>query len=374
MLSIPTKKEVQRLIADLENPYPADNLILNYRDFLKIRDYLHYYQFNPVVFDHLLHIAINEWKYEKRISRLSLLQTIRRYYYTSCGKYPYNKKTDKLGSYPFSVETRTQLFALFKKTFEQAEYISANQLEDARAAINTTLVNIELTDKAVKWYCIYAFHSTLILNRTLRYPVKSEIISAWAKENYKNDNIRARRPEVLGWIIDQDPHFEVDKSTLLDDFEHLNETEYRVLINQKSYDQLSYSEKPENAKRPEFKPAFRFYGIPMNGYSEHYAHHIGAIQEFRQVFYKNIDTIQKITMIWGIAYSRLDNKIKTGLLKKYYCKDTYHTLLKICIKTKNVELLKWISEQTFEKIKPKRKRKNRQSIEDSSYPEENYPF
>lgn len=68
------KIELQRAIIELEKPYPKDDLILSYPDFIKVWDYLIHYQFNPVVFENLVNLANDFWNSEKRISRLSMLQ------------------------------------------------------------------------------------------------------------------------------------------------------------------------------------------------------------------------------------------------------------------------------------------------------------
>ena len=74
------KIELQRAILQIDNPYPKDDFIVSYSDFLKARDYLGYYKFNPVVFNHLVMITNNEWATEKRISRLSLILKVKQYY------------------------------------------------------------------------------------------------------------------------------------------------------------------------------------------------------------------------------------------------------------------------------------------------------
>ena len=36
--------QIQKAILNLENPYPNDNLITGYKDFLKVRDFLPFYK------------------------------------------------------------------------------------------------------------------------------------------------------------------------------------------------------------------------------------------------------------------------------------------------------------------------------------------
>jgi hypothetical protein len=72
---------------------------------------------------------------------------------------------------------------------------------------------------------------------------------------------------------------------------------------------------------------------------------IPDFEKMSQEFYSQIELFKMKTMIWGIAYSRLDNNSKTSLFKKYYCAETYHSLFKASKKIKNVEILKWLLEQ-----------------------------
>jgi hypothetical protein len=72
-----------------------------------------------------------------------------------------------------------------------------------------------------------------------------------------------------------------------------------------------------------------------------------AIPDFdkmRTVFLSSLDNNLKLTMIWGIAYSRIHNDLKTSLFKKYFCPDTLYSLIKIGKRTKNARLLKWLLE------------------------------
>jgi hypothetical protein len=166
----------------LEKPYPKGDLILSYSDFLKVRDYLSYYQFNPDIFDNLINLANDIWNTEKRISRLSLLQKIKQYLHHDTTRDYYSRNTKP--NFQLNVETRKLLFNLFRKTFEEKNYISHKQLDEARKICNNVLINLELTPIEEEWLCSNIFVSELILNRVLRYPIKSEVISNWAKSNF----------------------------------------------------------------------------------------------------------------------------------------------------------------------------------------------
>lgn len=359
--------EIQRAITEIENPYPKDNLISSYADFLKVRDYLSHYQFNPVVFGKLLDLAIDEWNTDKRISRLSLLLKIKQYFYISQletvrGYYIRNTKANFI----LSAETRNKMFVLFRKTFEESEYLRDKQLDEARKFCNYILINLELTSAEEAWLCANSTNSQLILNRVLRYPAKSEVISIWAKNNLLNDDYRARRAELLSWIINQEPNFEIDYQTLINDFEYLNQCDFQAIqnYNDETYanevlerelreylptkihygylDNTAYEERVD-LSIPELNISKRPYKVPID--LSNFPISIPNFEALRQDFLTNLPTHQKLTMIWAIGYSRIGNDVKYSLLKKYYNIHTHFSMYKVCIRTKNIELLKWILEQ-----------------------------
>ncbi|HNX90198.1 MAG TPA: hypothetical protein PKH58_14070, partial [Paludibacteraceae bacterium] len=66
MLFNPTQKQLLNLILEYEKPQAPDDLILTYQDFMKVRDFLSYYPFNPVVFENLLRLTIDLWTSDTR--------------------------------------------------------------------------------------------------------------------------------------------------------------------------------------------------------------------------------------------------------------------------------------------------------------------
>jgi hypothetical protein len=362
------KIELQRAILELEKSYPEDDLVLSYSDFLKTRDFLVYYQFNPAVFENLIRLTLDLWNTGRRINRLSLLLKSKQYLHAS----QQSKEKDSYSSYirpgiKHPSKTKKLLFNLFRKTFEKSSCLSNKQVEEARKICNSLLINLALTSKEEEWLCSNIHVSELILNRVLRYPVKSEIISNWAKNNFHNTLLINRRAELISWIIDQEPSYEIDRQTLIDDFELLNQIDVqtvqnyddeiaanKILVRELSeylprkihYDPIT----GENFKEeidlsvPELKLSRRHYSVTIDMNRE-FPTIIPDFEKLRENFYANLPAYQKMTMIWGIAYSRLGNEVKYSLLKKYYSDETYYSMYKVCKKTKNIELLKWVLEQ-----------------------------
>lgn len=364
---------IQQAIYKIVPPYPKDNLVSSYADFLKVRCYIPYFKFNPNVLDSLLELTNNCWTTNKRINRLSLIQSIK-----------YYKDNNKESQYLISENGRKLAFDLFKKVFEEPAFISQKQLEEVRKLCNIILMNLSLSEDEEIWLCENVLNAGIILNRVLRYPVKSSVISNWAKENFQNNEFRNRRAELISWLIDVDPKFEIDKQTLIDDFEYLNWSDIKAI---EEYDKKMEISRKENeptkindafrvhgyfsddippsfnynenithfvddenitdlnfadVSEPELKLSRRFYNIPKDFSKQGYQILIPDFEQLRKDFYNNIDITLKTTMLWAITYTRLDNNVKAELLKKYYSEDTYKTFFKVSRKLKQVEILEWL--------------------------------
>ena len=343
--------EIHRAICEIENIYPADNLIVTYKDFLKHRDFLCYYQYNSEVFYSLVDLTFKLWNTEKRISRQSLVHQTRRYF----------SKSENRSNIP--KEIRFKLFELFKQiiVFENLK-LNNKSLEYLKNSINNLLIEIKLSNDQIRFLCDNVNKSNHVLNRILRYPEKSKIISSWARENFENDLFRHRRAEMAGWIIDENPAFEIDMETLKFDFEYLNIQDaksFEKYENELSFYNLIQDEVNPifegdgvdifeakkgyeyNITKPEMKFNKRFYGsVIIEDYDTKEVKL--NIERLEKSFFSNIENIYKISMAWSVAYSRLNNRQKTTLLKKYYSPDIYWTFFRIGKKIKSVSLLEWL--------------------------------
>ena len=240
------------------------------------------------------------------------------------------------------------------------------QFAEIRKLTNSCLINLGLTENEETWLTQNAFNADTILNRVLRYPVRSTIISKWAREHFYDNRLRTRRPELLSWIIDEVPDYELPKEILADDFEYLNKSDIKAI---KEYDdemeaskiigtELSdflpkktswlwnENEQPPkeliNFSNPELTLSKRFYGIPLDSSKEGYLVGIPDFKKLSKEFYSTLDRTYSITMLWAVYYSRLDNDLKTTLFKKYYSNETYFTFFKLIKKINNIVLLKWL--------------------------------
>ena len=357
--------EIQKAIIELENPYPKDDLIISYKDYLKVRDYLPFYQFNLSVFGSLLDLTCKLWNTELRINRISLLLSIKRYGYRVVEGKGYSTIEPKLCEIPIGINHKA--FLLFKYCFEDTNSLSPKQLAEAKIICNKLLINARLGDSDIEWLCENAEKSNMILNRVLRYPEKSAIISNWVKQHDELDSYRIRRAELVGWMLDESPDFIIDKQTLTDDFEYFNSVDLKSIteyeselvgfnIIERDFKGILATRTPSRVERlsgmssesitqpPELELSKRFYNTHLD-YSRNHKTFIPDFVKLREEFHSKIETTVKVTMLWAIAYSRLDPVVKTELMKKYYRPEINWTYFKISKKLKLVDSLKWLLNQ-----------------------------
>ena len=361
--------EIQRAIVKLENPYPKDDLISNYQDFLKYRDFLDLYQFNIKVLEALIQLSNNTWLTGERIDRMSILWAIKKYGYET---HHNGYRCRLLKAKNPSEELRLKLFHLFKRCFDENIPLNKKRLIELQNTCNGMIIMVPLNDSCVQWLCDNAFNSENILNRVLRYPVKSTIISKWVKRNYTNTNLHNRRAELVSWLIDENVDFVISKQTLADDFEYLNsidkkivadyleelavnkmiETEFKETMENRDHSFISKSfEDP--FLFPEFEvspPIMEFtrrthkviYNRNIQDVNCNYAY---DFDKMRTHFYKNLSIYSERAMLWAIYYSRIDNRQKTKLFKKFYSHENYFSFFTIAKRLKSITLLKFFKEQ-----------------------------
>lgn len=350
----PGKTQIKRAIIAIENPMPEDDLINDYADFLKVRDFLHYYQFNPKVFGSLAKLCNDLWHTNKRINRFSLVGTLK----------SYRSRTEQINHLPADVNGH--LFELFRKSFEESDVLRENQVDEIRQFCNSLLLGIALGEKEEKWLCENVDRSEMILNRVLRYPAAAEVISRWAEENYNNNIYRQRRAELVSWRIDENPEFEVSKQTLLEDFEYFNQLdlasieqyddeeaareivakEFGAFLPKIKIDETesAFLEDLDRYAGADIEMTKRFYKVPLDT-SGDYPVDVPDFEKLRDEFYDNLGRTQKITMIWAIGYSRLSNKQKSKLLRKYSSEESNYSLVKVCRRFNVSGVLKWMLDE-----------------------------
>jgi hypothetical protein len=231
------------------------------------------------------------------------------------------------------------------------------------------LFQLPLNNEAIQWLCDNAFESEMVLNRVLKYPVKSEIITNWVKLNYDKDTLRNRRADLVGWMIDYDSNFEVSNQTLIDDFEYLNSLDIKAIENyqdelkatemmeaefketMENRDHTSISKSYTNTwlfpefkvTPPELKQTKRYHKVFYNHKIQDETHKTAYdFQKMRTYYYDNLSTFKENLMLWSTNYSRIDRREKSKLLKRYYSPENYYSFIKIAERNKLVGPLKWL--------------------------------
>ena len=346
---------IKRAIHELENSYPPDDFISSYNDFLKHRDFLHFYQFNPNVFWSLIELIDKLWRSEKRINRYSLLSVSKRYL---------NKHPDKES---ILNQNSGLLFRLFQSLIIDKDIeLSKPSFNKIKYPLNSMLLGVKLQDTEIEILCKNTHKSPIILNRVLRYPFPNKIISKWARENYETEFAVERRAEIASWLLDEDSEFTIDIETLKSDFEVLNRQEvenyakyseemtfykfikkdFDPIFNDPNLCLFETNSAYYNIDLPQFTETERFYGSAIN---YKYVGEDGIeftpelkLEELIEKFYASIDNILKVSIAWTIAYSRLPIDKKVELLKKHYSPDVLFTFFKIGKRIKSIEFLKWL--------------------------------
>lgn len=361
------KAKIHTEITKLEKPYPEDNLILSYKDFLIHRDNLHYFQFNPNVFRHLIELATKLWMSDKRISRQSLIQTLDRYFSLirdnrSERKGYYDELVFK--SYTLDYKISKTLFQFVKFVLENIKIIPKAQLEIINQKCNSLLINLRLSRKEELWLLENYTKIPFLLNRIFYYPTRSKTFSDWAKHNIDNPSLSINRSQLTGLILNFNRRYEFDLKQMGIDFEHLNKMDAKLIEDYEFHCRANEImlrdldlHKSSNLSREDFQtgfliantpslelskrsyyPLMSYYTAPGDSYT------LVDFDKSRENFYNAIEVTRDITMLWSIYYSRLDLATQFEISKKYCTISTVRTAFKIFSRSKNIQGLKWLAE------------------------------
>jgi hypothetical protein len=358
------RTDLIKAILKLEKVKVANDAIQTYSDFLKYRDFIVYHQFNPHVFEGMVDVALSVWTSNRKVNRLSLMTTIKRYFTDQ------NVNLNSLHSVAIK-----KIFQLYAVILENKQILSANQLPLIEKLASQLIYGVEFKQEELDKLCELATKDDKALNRILRYPVRSIRVSSWIREQFDTNLLRLRRAEAVGWMLDSQSDFEVSIETLKADFEFVNQLDQAAIENAvmtNAIDLLMTNEWeelfPPNVNyfepipnevfdnwekekslrkfKPKARPEFvkRFYPVPTMK-SEQFDDWVPDFNSLNEFFEKNHLNLLKVTMIWGVAYSRLDKKTKVKLLKKYYAPETHYSVYRVAKKLELLDLLKWMVER-----------------------------
>lgn len=346
-------------ILEINPEIPDNGMICNYKDFLKYRAILPYYQFNMKVLDNMVELACKLWNEGKRINKQSVLGLIATYSAKNKDRLPINETTSK------------RIFWLFHETvvLDNNNYSEATKDRLNRFA-NKALKDVILTDEEVMILIKNVHRSKHILNRILRYPVSNRKISSWAETIYSSNLYRKRRAELIGWLLDINPDYVIDKQMIIDDFEFFLREDNNLVSRYKSDCEVYMLMFEENRKQllrdnpgitdndeiemrsmdglihPVIKFEQRVYRPNSINWGYGFPPTLPDLKSEREDFYNRIDYFFRITMLWGVAYSHLSSEKKSVLYMKFYTPEHFYTALKIGTRTQNTEFLEWLYKET----------------------------
>jgi hypothetical protein len=96
---------------------------------------------------------------------------------------------------------------LFK--FYQSQILHST--DETSNDLSVIIKNLELDVDNIKWLIQNSGKSNYIVNRLLRYPVKSDMISDWAKACLECNEFADRKSELLGYVLDKYPNYKFSK-------------------------------------------------------------------------------------------------------------------------------------------------------------------
>ena len=329
--------------------------INNYQDFLSHKNTISNYSFSKKLFYKLVEIANRNWKNPNHFNHLNLLKNLVRY-----------SKNHQHIIEKSELQEKKFLFLLYKNSFEKTEYINPRQKDKIRKLTFDLIQGISFGKKEEKWLCENAFFHSLVLDKVLQYPKKSETISQWVKDNFMHNELRNRRSETLSFLLDEDPEYNLNPEILREDFKILNSLDYeRILIHESNLEAQELLKKewlqifpyefnlPEELSwlyedleiLPDEIEKIEYYKRPYKTptqFSSEVNFRIPNFNLMKSEFNKNFDFHYHSTILWAIAYSRLEKKEKERLLIKNYSDSTIKVFLKICLKWKMLQPLKKI--------------------------------
>jgi hypothetical protein len=355
------RTDLIKAILKLEKVKVANDAIQTYSDFLKHRDFIVYHQFNPHVFEGMVDVALSVWTSNRKVNRLSLLTTIKRYFTDQ------NVNLNSLHSVAIK-----KIFQLYTVIVENKHILSSNQLPLIEKLASQLIYGVEFEQAELDKLFELAIKDDKALNRILRYPVLSKRVSSWIREQFDTNLLRLRRAEAVGWMLDSQPDFEVSIETLKADFDFVNQLDQTAIEdaaitnlidlpiindwegfyppNANYFEHIPDEVFDEWEKKKSIskfiskaKPEFvkRFYSVPTIK-SEQFNDWVPDFDSLDEYFEKNHLNLLKVTMVWGIAYARMDKKTKVGLLKKYYAPETHYSIYRVATKLELLDLLKWM--------------------------------
>lgn len=182
-----TPDHYRTLQASYLRHFPEDfplELIEDYRSLLQYRDYLKYSKPNKQLLNILLRVVLEKIESRQRFQKVVMLKLILNH--LKCGE--------------VDEEVLFKIFRIYQE-------LILEEPDEVCWKLSNLLKDRELLPHQINWLLDNYESSQYILNRLLRYPVKNKLISHWAETAINNEDLFARRAELIGCILNYRPKY-----------------------------------------------------------------------------------------------------------------------------------------------------------------------
>ncbi len=147
--------------------------------------------------EYIVGIIVEDIAANRRFRRVECLKVLKRIIK--------NRSSDEA----YSKELLENLFYLYR------HFILVGS-EEVQWAVSTYIKDHILNDECIKWLIDNYQESEHIANRLLRYPVRNERVSNWARNVLKSGELRDRISEIIGILIEEEvPSFVQEDNTTI---------------------------------------------------------------------------------------------------------------------------------------------------------------
>jgi hypothetical protein len=348
-----------------------DDLIGNYRDFVKWRDLLPHMRYNPKVMHALATLATDLLNTPSRVNRYELLRCMVRYRTRTLPVAYYGPK--EVPTLDLLPETDALLFGLCLQIMTSRHLpVSSAQANDVKRYANVLMMRVRLNDDRVDEMVMALPEEPALLNRLLRYVEPSAAISHWARQEMQHAEWAYRRGEVVAWVLNENPDYVVPDAVLHADFEemnrrdgeiatrHMQNTEQQIRLQHDFPDLFTepedvlgflYSEDEKRMRKQdealrrfnEMFPIRPGMKMPMT-YSQTLKIYLPDVVAGKRVFEDNLDKIRSNCMLRAVRHCHLPAKTKLSLFKKHYHPANHFQAVTIAKALGHAGMLRWLLE------------------------------
>lgn len=335
----------------LTNPYPPNDLITNYKSFLKHQKHLTSYQYNNHVFTSICNLLLESIHTTEKRSVITIIERLFQYSFryknNPLVRFNFNLSPEEIISAENSLIIATAFIKLTEKKIPQ---ITSKQYELAFKKLLNFIPHIQLNQDQTKYLIHLATSNSQIYQNLMRQIYPNSEITNWVLSNFNLEFNYIYRFLSLSWIIDKDHTYCISHDVMYNDFNLCNDRDQKMIVEYMQDVQLqkAVNKELEGIFRKEKSSYDHFLNEPFYPYEDLFSKQITKrfykvpvaknntinlnipdyplmSKQFAQDIDKNINGI----MMWAIAYSRIEKNLKINLIKQYYREDLLNTYINI---------------------------------------------